>query len=140
MGTGGAGRFDPELEQRRLMQAEHDKAEAWQRELLQRGDAVARALQAGQPKRLAAARAAAPASSSGTRPAAGDDGFVMGMMTGVPIPLTPASIAGAAIHDSITSSTSSDSSSCSSSSDSSSSGSSYDSGSSCSSSSSSSDW
>lgn len=33
-----------------------------------------------------------------------DDGFVMGLATGIPIPLTPQSILGAAIHDSMTSS------------------------------------
>lgn len=33
-----------------------------------------------------------------------DNGFLMGLATGIPIPLTPQSILGAAIHDSMTSS------------------------------------
>ncbi len=41
----------------------------------------------------------------------GDDGFIVGLATGIPIPLTPMSIAGAALHNSMRSSSGYESSS-----------------------------
>lgn len=44
------------------------------------------------------------ATASGSTLQTQDDGFVMGLATGIPIPLTPQSIMGAVIHNSMTSS------------------------------------
>lgn len=114
MGNPSKDRFDPQQAQEE-MRAQHERALRRLAEADRRSAAAIRSRLASSSSAAASRRTSVGSSSDDS------SGFLTGLATGVPIPLTPSAVAGAAIHSSIYDT----SSSCSSSSSSYDSGSSY---------------